>query len=267
MAAGGSILRSSSSGGLRLRSRRTLDDRLKAGLSRFGDWWNGKPRARNHLLAALAVLLAGGVAIAYLAVRPMPKPDYLVDDLDDVLSYTFLTDQFNKLPLDERLALVKDLVTRLKGMDSGDSALMAAFAAGIDKTARAQLQDNLERLGVDIWDDLAKRYEQVPEAERAAWMDSAYVEFTKKMEDLAGVSSNKSDQERLADGKKNAARGQEMARQYDRGMNSQFGGFIFAAISRGSGKASPAQQARMGQFSVDMTRHMRGQDIKTGRPR
>jgi hypothetical protein len=260
-------LRSTSgSGGFRLRSRRTLDDRLKGALAGFMPVLN-RPRVRQGIVAGAAVLLLAGGVFAFFALRPVPQPDYLVDDLDDVLGYTFLTDEFNRLPLDERLALVKDLVTRLKGMDSGDSALMAAFAAGIAGKAREQLIENVQQLAIDLWDDYAKRYAEVKPEEREKFLDDAFVSFTKTMEDLAGVSNTATPQERLAEGKRNAQRGQQFAKENDRGMNRQFGEGVFRMVDRGAQQASPAQQARMAQFSIEMTRHLRGQDVKTGKPK
>lgn len=256
----------SSSGGFRLRSGRALDDRLKNLLGGLAPALK-RPRVRNSIIAGLTLVLLGGGVAAFLALRPVPQPDYLIDDLDDVLSYTFLTDEFNRLSLDERLKMMKELVRRLKGMDSGDSALMAAFAAGIGGKAREQLMKNVQKLAIDMWDDYAKRYASVPEGEREPWLDNAFVEFTKQMEDIAGVSRGASDQERLAEAKRNASRGQEMARENDRGMNGQFGGFVFGMVERGSQQASPAQQARMAQFSMEMTRHLRGQDLRTGKPK
>ncbi len=197
----------------------------------------------------------------------MPQPDYLIDDLDDVLGYTFLTDGFNALPLQERLALLKDLVQRIKGMGSGDSALMAAFAAGITGEAREQLRRNIEKLGIDLWDDYAKRYADVPPDQREEWLDNAYVDFTRQMEEIAGSPRNLTPEERLADGKKNAKRGEQIARERDRGMNGQFANGIYNVVNHGSEQATPGQQARMAQFSVQMTRRMRGQDLQTGKPK
>lgn len=34
--------------------------------------------------------------------------------MDEVLNYTLLTDEFNNLPVDKRLELLKDLIDRLK---------------------------------------------------------------------------------------------------------------------------------------------------------
>lgn len=242
-----------------------MRDRLNAGGERLGQWFK-RPRVRAGALVLCGLLVVGGAVGAYVALRTRPTPDYLIDDLDDVLDYTFLTAEFNRLSLEKRLALVKDLVKRIKGMGNGDSALMAAFAAGITGKAREQLQANIERLMIDIWDDFALRYANVPEGDRDAWLDNAFIEFSKMAEDIAGSTRTVSDAERLAEGKKNAQRDQERAKERDRGMNARFGGFIFQTVERGSNQASPAQRARMAQFSLEMTRHLRGQDAKSGKP-
>src|SRR5262245_2577613 len=62
-------------------------------------WW----RWRVARYTTLAVLLLSGSLAAYLLLRPVPQPDYAADPMDDVLNYTLLTDEFNKLPVDKRL--------------------------------------------------------------------------------------------------------------------------------------------------------------------
>jgi len=264
MSSSPSSLRSGST--FRLRSGRGLNDRLWGLIYRAGDVLR-RPRVRRGAAIAAVLLVLGGGAGLYLWLRPVPQPDYLIDDLDDVLGYTFLTDGFNNLPLQERLALIKDLVRRIQGMGSSDSALMAAFAAGITGEARDKLRKNIERLGIDLWDDYAKRYADVPPDKREEWLDDAFVDFSKQMEEIAGQPRNKTKEERLAEARKNAQRGQEIARERDRGMNGQFASGIYGVVNKGSEQATPGQQARMAQFGVQMTRRMRGQDLNTGKPK
>src|ERR1043165_1788806 len=111
-------------------------------------------RRKRWVLGARIGAAAGAMAIgvgAYFAFRPVPMPDYATDNLDDVLGYTLLTDEFNKLPIKKRLELIAALVGRLKDMSAGDSVLMASFAAGIAGAAREQMMENASRLAVDVW--------------------------------------------------------------------------------------------------------------------
>src|SRR5437868_6654940 len=85
---------------------------------------------RIGVVAASIVLVGGGTGL-YFWLRPVPQPDYLNDGLDDVLNYTLLTDEFNRLPVEQRMKLIGELVARFKSMSTNDSVLMAEFAAGI----------------------------------------------------------------------------------------------------------------------------------------
>lgn len=247
--------------------RRPWHEQLRDVGDTFARQWSRRPVRRATLAGALVVLL-GGSAVTAWALMPRRVPDPLVDDLEDVLDFALLTEDFNRLPLAQRLALIKGLVERLKGMSGQDSALMAAFAAGIMGPAREQLRVNAERLAVDLWDDYARRYQDVGSADRAAFLDGAFIEFTKQMEDIAGVSDEKPDSQRLADGERQAQRDAQRAREQDSGLTDRrVNGFFGFMHERGSKVANPEQRGRMARFSRDMTRHLRGQDLDTGQPR
>jgi hypothetical protein len=225
-----------------------------------------KPAFRRTCWALLALGVIGAGAYWYMELRPKPVPLVAEDDLDDVLNYTLLTDDFNKLSIDERLAIIKELVARMKGMDSGDSALMAAFAAGISGKARDQLQKNADKLAIDVWDKFAQSYEKIAKDQRDKHLDDAFVEFTKMMEDIAGISRNVPDEKRLSDAKSQAKR--DMDRVKGRAMRAEYVDNFFQMYSqRGSKETSPAQRGRMTRFAQDMTRHLRGQDIDSGKPK
>src|SRR5690606_13601645 len=61
--------------------------------------------ARIGLGAGALSMVAAGLG-AYFMLRPTPEPDYLNDDLIKVLDFTFLQEEFNKLPLDRRQELL-----------------------------------------------------------------------------------------------------------------------------------------------------------------
>ncbi|HQQ58924.1 MAG TPA: hypothetical protein PKV60_06865, partial [Thermomonas sp.] len=58
-------------------------------------------------------------------------PDYATADMGDLLDYTFITDDFNKLPIEQRLELIRDLIKRFSTMEGSESVLMAQWAAMI----------------------------------------------------------------------------------------------------------------------------------------
>lgn len=225
-----------------------------------GYWLSEQWRRRwvkRSTISALVVLLCAGSAFAYVQLRPRAVPDVFEDDLADVLDYSLLSENFNKLPLDERLRLLKDLVAKIKGMDSNDSALMAGFMAGITGKARAQLQRNAEKLGVDIWDKFALDYSKVQPENRDEYLDKAFVDFTKMMEDLAGIKNPMEDNKRLEEAKKQtqANKPPPVPNDIDAGRLGQFMGFI---NDRSQKLTTPQQMGRMSEFGRDMSKRLAG---------
>ncbi len=235
-----------------------------AGLRRAAD-----SQAARRFGLFVGVLLSLGVLVwAYLEFRTRPIPDYAEGEIEDVLDYTLLSEDFNRLPIDKRLALIKDLVARLKGMSAGDSELMASFAAGISGKAREQLQRNIEKMGVDLLDSFADRYATVAEEQREGFLDDSFNEFTRMLEDVSGFQNNKTDKERLTDARSQAKRDMENARKNDTGMDrGRVTNFMKTVQDRGGKLAEPKQKARMARFTRDMVRHMRGQDLDSGKPK
>ncbi len=244
--------------------RQRLRDRWNARVrDRFTSAWQDpsrKPKLVRKMWIAGSILGVITLVGGYFLLRPKPQPDYLDSGMDEILDYTLLTDEFNKLPLKERLALISQLVTRLKGMDSGDSALMAAFAAGIAGSARDQLMSNVSHLAIDIWDTYAVRYDQVPEEERSKYIEDAFLDFTKSMESVAGVQSSMSDAERLERARRDAKRDAEAVRSGKGPSGDQMGRmFTFMRNDVGS-NATAHQRARGAVLMRDMMRHFRGDD-------
>lgn len=231
--------------------------------TRFGDPWRDparKPGMVRKLKVLAAILLVGGSVGGYFALRERPQPDYLDAGMDDILDYTLLTDEFNKLPVKERLALIGQLVNRLKQMDSGDSALMAAFAAGIAGSARDQLMNNVSHLAIDVWDGYAVKYDDIPPEERSEYLDEAFLDFSKTMESVAGFQRDVSDAERLAQARRDAKRDADRVRE-GRGPSGDQLGRMFTFMRDGVGShASPHQRARASVLMRDMVRHFRGED-------
>lgn len=266
------LLRPEEFGSARIRYRLTLRDRLNAADAKLRRAMSSR-RARRIAGGSLLVLLLAGSVAAFLALRPRPVPDYLDDELEDVLDYTLVSEDFNSLPLQQRLGLLKDLVERLKGMGSGDSAMLAAFAAGLEGEAIRQARHNMEKLAADLWMDFAERYAGVSPADREAYLASAAIEMMKLVEDIAGVTRPEgeeppSDGERWEQAQKQAKRDQEMMKKRDDGMQAADAarGFEFLQES-GERLAKPEQRAQMARFARDFTRTVRGQDIDTGKPK
>jgi hypothetical protein len=250
------------------RARNNLNSRytkLKAHLT-------SDPRRRRRFilfsrLAAAAAVIALAVS-AWLIFRPVPKPDYDTAPIDEIFNYTLLTDEFNKLPIEERVRLVGQIVTRIKNMSGSDSALLAAFAAGIMGQAREQIQENVSHMAVDLWDKYALDYAKVPDDQRGPYLENIALEFVKTMETIAGETSRQSDQERLDEFRDQARREREAVKEGRRPVSGRQMSRLFDFANNDMGRtASPAQRQRGAQLLRDVTRHFRGEDISTGRPK
>lgn len=213
-------------------------------------------RKRGLRFGVPALLVLAGAA--WLVFGPVRQPDYRKGNLKKVFDYTLLTDQFNNLPVEERLQLIGMLVERLKSMNSGDSALMAAFAAGIAGAAREQLEKNASKLAIDVWDMYAAQYAGVPTEGKDAFLDHAFIEFTKMMETVAGQARDIPDSQRLAEGHRQAERDK---REFARGGGppARAMGRLFVLLNNDVGShASPGQRSRGQLMMRDMIRRMRG---------
>ncbi|MBX3358618.1 MAG: hypothetical protein KF745_09320 [Phycisphaeraceae bacterium] len=220
-------------------------------------------------VASVVVLGIGGAAWAAIEFWPRRQPDYLADPMDEVLDFTLLTTDFNKLPIDKRLSLIKDLISRLKNMTPQDAALMAAFATRLQEEARRQLEENAKRLALDVLDTYADDYRNVPEEERARFMDQKLLEFTRMMEDLAGdrIGLSENDDERLAQLKRQAKRDQERLREGGAPpIRADRVSQLIVDMQRDAHLTSPLQQAQMTRFMRDMVRHVRGESIDGSPP-
>lgn len=164
-------------------------------------------RRRRVSAVVLAVLLVGGGLWVWLAVRIQPPPDYAHDSLDTLFEYTLLTDDFNRLPLEERIALIEQLVERLRKIGSGDSVLLAMFASMISGEARAQLEENISRLAIDVSDKYAASYDpNAPQQEREAYLRDAYLGMVSMFDFADGEVGEHTPEELLEEGRRQARR-------------------------------------------------------------
>jgi hypothetical protein len=247
---------------LRERFNRVWDRRVTA----WRVWMHATPqraaRVRRAGTVAAALAVVGAGVGAYLVLRPTPVPDYIHDPFDDVLDFTLLTDGFNDLPIEERLRLLRELVSRFNSMDGSDSELVAAFAAGISGKARKQLEKNASKLILDVLDREALVYEKVPPEERGEAAEKAFVALFKTMDALDGRETTKSDEEIVAQGRDEAERGKEWIRKQDREKLGRDTGRMLLSVNDTIAKQSSAQQrGRMGLMMRDMTRQLRGEPV------
>jgi len=237
----------------------------------MGAWdWIAENETRRRRAFVSGGIGAGIVAIAigagaYLALRPMPKPDYENDSIYRVFKYTMLTDEFNKLPIEERLRLIGMIRERLENLDKSESVLLAAFASGIAGKTREQLEENISRLLIDTWDMHATEYADVPLEDREAFLDGVFIQLHEMGETLErGEVGERTPEERLAEGRSQAQRDREMMKDGE-GPSSRALSRLYRILDDGiGGHASPQERVRGQLLMRDMTRRLRGEPLSGG---
>lgn len=189
-------------------SKPTVRERLNAAdaalRAKASAAWSRRPFRYGLIGVAAAGLVGGGLAV-YETYRFEPPPDYTAAPIDEVFEYTLLTEDFNRLPVERRLELIKELVQRLRSLGTGDSVLMAYLASMIAGEAREQMEENVSRIAVDLFDSYAKGYDPAASAEqREAYLLSKFVEFERMMEGIAGIDRDATPEERIADAQREA---------------------------------------------------------------
>lgn len=244
-----------------LESITDLRDRADGWLAEL---WQERRRELGLGVAALA-LLAGASYGAYwwLEVRFRPPPSIFDSPIDDVLGY-FALDDFSELPVEERIRFLRELADRFRGGDQAESALMAAFLAGLSGPAREQATQNARILAKDILAEGAAGYFALPEKDRAKYIDNWVADWTRTGERIAtGKESKKTDDERLADIRGQAERGRE--RQSERPADEmpsltedgamRFLDFWASDVEKA---ASPVEQGQIVRFLGDVRKRFGG---------
>lgn len=225
-------------------------------------------RPRWALPAAAALAISGwaiGGVIAFPAL--LPRVERVPDDpFNGDLAFAILDDDFNRLPVRERLELLLELADRLRAMSSGDSAALASFAAGLTAAMRERIEANLRIFGVDFMSDYGSRYVRVPEAERERFLDEAALEWSKLADRALGREREISDDARLAEMRRQAREDTEAGRGGGRLTVERASDFMRQVQSDINQFASPNDRASTSRFLRDMTRRLRGRDVETNRP-
>jgi hypothetical protein len=133
---------------------------------------------------------------------------------------------------------------------------------------RKQLEENVKHLAVDMMDTYARQYEAVEGADRDKFLDDSVVAFTRMMEDISGEKSGlpEGDSERVAKVKEQAKKDQAAMKKDDHGLTAKRAAAFFKFVHKDEDKVSdPVQRGRMTRFMRDMTRHLRNEDVSTGK--
>ncbi|MBC24223.1 MAG: hypothetical protein CMJ32_09950 [Phycisphaerae bacterium] len=224
------------------------------------DWFTEKRSTLGMSLAA-AILLAAifGVGYWWLVVRWKPPPSIFDDPVDDVLGYLAI-DDFSQMPLEDRMAFLLEFSDRFRGMEQTDSAAMAAFLAGVSGPAREQMTQNARVLAKDILVDGAETYMNLPESERAAFMDEWTVKWMRMGGRLTdGEEDERTDEEMLTDMREDAREGEQDRDDRRSGFptltQTNAAGFLGFWQSEVEVAASPKEQGQILRFMVDLRKH------------
>jgi len=235
--------------------RVSIADRISARLAAV---WNN-PTSRNRLVVgACAALIAGAGFAGYRYWEMHHRPDYALDPVDDLAEFTFLRGDFNSLPIKERLKLIKEFADRVRNASSGDSALLASFAAGISGKAREQIQENGARLMLDMVDSSAVDYMKVPESERGAFLEKSVIEWTRIGDQVSG-RGDRTDEEILADIRKQTQQRDEMRKKMGPERSAKMAAGIVGFLNGNvANHANPVQSQRTLQMMSDVNKHFSG---------
>jgi len=206
---------------------------------------------------AAALLIAGGAAGAWWAYRIEPPPDYETASMDTLFEYTLLTDDFNRLSVEERLELMGQLIERLRSISSSDSVLLAMFASMIMGEAREQLQENISRLMIDVSDKYAAEYDPTAGVgERAEYLEDVFLELHEMGRFVSGDFQDKSREELLDEGSRQAKRDLRRFEQGKVGADEVIR--IFDVMNNEVGQyMSGHQKVRVSGMFRDMTEMLR----------
>ncbi|MFO0827401.1 MAG: hypothetical protein U0572_04555 [Phycisphaerales bacterium] len=218
---------------------------------------------RKQLLSALGALLVAAALWAagywWFVVRWKPPPSIFDSPVNDVLGYLAM-DDFSQMPLKDRVRFMMEFADRFRGLSQSESAMMAGFLAGLTGPTREQITQNARLLAKDILAEGAAKYVNLPESERAKFLDEWLIEWMKTGERIAtGKTSDENDGERLKKLKDDAKK--DVSRQRDPNRipsltdksASRFLDFWSSDVEK---TASPKEQGQITRFMEDLRKHV-----------
>jgi hypothetical protein len=219
------------------------------------DWLASMSPRRGIVIGAgaLVVILAALAAWWLLLSGPRRPPSIFDSPADDAASYLASRD-FSLLSVEERLAFITGLIERFQGMSQSDSALVAAFFAGLGAPARERLRDNVRILGRDILLEGADGYLALKtDEERAAYLDQWLLKWMRFGRELGGSSTQRSDGDLMERMRADARRDAERTQQLDAEMAQEI---IDMWQNDVASVTSPKDQGKMFRFLPAIRDHL-----------
>lgn len=207
---------------------------------------------RAAVAVALLVFIAGGAALVWRSLPTRP-PSIFDSPVDDVAAF-LAGDDFNDLSIDERLAFLSDTVRRFRGMSQTDSAVAAAFFAGLTGPASEQMINNARVLGKDVLMQGAEEFQKIndPKA-RAAFLDQWLVKWARFGQEMTGQTPAGDDTSLLDDLARQAQRDVERQGPMDALIAQQMMDFWVQDVAT---VATPREQGALFLFLPAMRDHL-----------
>lgn len=148
---------------------------------------DASPAKRRLIMIVMVNLLVViiGVAAWMTLLHGHRKPPNIFDTpVDDVSEYLASKD-FSRLSTQERLAYLEGILKRFNSMSQTDSAVAAAFFAGLSGKASEQLMNNARALGKDILIEGAQQYLAInSDEEKSKFLDQWLVKWVRFAEGM-----------------------------------------------------------------------------------
>ena len=208
-------------------------------------------------MAGVALIVIGSAAWMFLSGARRP-PSIFDSPVDDVTSF-LADDSFNALPIDERIKFISDTARRFQSMSQTDSAVAAAFFAGLSGPASEQMVNNARVLGKDILIQGAGEFQRLKdEKSRAAFIDQWLVKWVRFGRDMTGRQGTVGDDELLDGLSRQAKRDVERQGEVDEFLAQQMMDFWERDVMN---IASPREQGEIFLFLPAVRDHLlrRGQ--------
>ena len=226
----------------------------------------GSTRASALLLGRTAIisgslLLVAGLTVGVIRLIPTEKPDPWAAEVDDVAGFVFDAD-FNRLPPRERLGFLVDLIKRFRDFDQDDALALSNLLAQMNDAMRAQIEENVRRLAVDLMSESAREYADLSPEERAAYLNRLLLEVDALGDDVTGRERDETPEERLARMQRQAERDQQRAQRRggDNLQPERVQGF-FQMYQEASAEVGAVDRGKIAVLMRDMSRHLRGESL------